>query len=143
MTDLIDEIKASFEKSKMAVDNGDGVTIVRQHRGGAGSGFPGHAGALQREAPADRASWVPVARRLAMPTDSDELMEKVSGQMTAAMIALSMSAFADGVILGHQSDPLIKMMFHFNNVDHVFHDESMRREHHDHGTRVRGGSRGV
>ena len=130
MTDLIDEVKDSFEKSKDAVnggaDEGGGITMVRGEVDELAPGF-----SAMREYYNNK--LLVITRRgyrhfagSSLPTASDDLVVQTAEFMRAPMIAVSLGAFADGVRLGHQTDHLVKMMLHFHAVEHVFHDNHMR-----------------
>jgi hypothetical protein len=131
MTDLVDDVKNSFEKSKDDVigghvEFGDGVSLVRHDVEELAPGFM-----AMRQYYNDM--LLVVARRgyrhyagSSMPTDSDQLLSLTAQFLRAPMIAVSLEAFADGVMIGQQTDHLIRMMTHFNALDHVFHDSHMR-----------------
>ena len=127
MTDLVDEVKASFEVSKEAVGAGDGVTIVRDGEMELAPGFSAMREYYEQK-------LLMVVRRVYrhhagsdLPTDGDELLTLTALRMTAPMIAVSMGAFANGVMIGHRTDHLVRMMFHFQNVDHLFHDSTFEQ----------------
>jgi len=127
MTDLADEVKASFETAKDEVaDEESPVTITRGDVAELAPGFP-----AMQEYFSQR--LLIVARRGyrfhaggTLPTNSDELVELTKEQMLPPLIATAIGAFADGVMLGHRDNHLVKMCFHFDNVEHLYHDDDFR-----------------
>lgn len=127
MTDLVDEVKASFESAKDDVrDDESPVTFVRADAEDLAPGFP-----FMQEYFAER--LLAVARRgyrfhagSTMPTNAEELIERTSEQMVPPLVATSIGAFTDGVMLGHQNDHLVKLCFYFDSVEHLYHDSDFR-----------------
>jgi hypothetical protein len=128
MTDLVDEVKSSFEKSRDEVssDEGGSIALVQGDVGGLAPGFIAMRSYYEER-------LLSIMRRgyrhfagSSMPTSSDVLLELTSKFLQAPMIAVSMGAFTDGVMIGHRSDQQVKMCFHFNSVEHLFHDDTFR-----------------
>lgn len=61
-----------------------------------------------------------------MPQQADEILTRTGEYMLEKVICLVMTAFSDGVLVGHQDDHLVKMCLHFNNPGHLFHDADFR-----------------
>jgi hypothetical protein len=125
MTDLVDEVKDSFEKSKEEV--GGGVTVVRDEGNELAPGFAAMRSYYEQR-------LLVIMRRgyrhhagSTLPVSADDLLGLTGQYLIAPMIAVSMGAFADGVMLGHRVDHLVKMCFHFHTVDHLFHDDAFRQ----------------
>lgn len=124
MTDLVDEVKASFETAQ--ADVGGGVTVVRDDGEELAPGFMAMREHYEQVLlTIVRRSYRYYAGR-EMPTDGDELLILTAQKMTAPLIAASLGAFANGVKIGHRSDHLVKMCFHFHSVEHLFHDDAFK-----------------
>ena len=128
MTDLVDEIKASFEGSRDEVVGTDhpGPTVLTTQGDELAPGFSAMRGYYEEK-------LLLIMRRAyrhhagsKLPTDGDELIKLTAKYLQPPMIAVSLGAFADGVMIGHRDNHLVKMMFHFENVDHLFHDDAFR-----------------
>jgi len=124
MNDLVEEIKSSFEKSKEEVAGDSQVTVVRGDTDELAPGFMAMKSSYERQ-------LLVIMRRAYrhyagsdLPTQADELLTLTAGFLTAPMIAISMKAFANGVMIGQQSDHMVRMCVHFGNVEHLFHDDA-------------------
>ena len=126
MTDLVDEVKASFETAQEDVGVGGGVTMV------SGSGDELAPGFMAMREHYEQTLLMIVRRAYRyyagreMPTDGDELLVLTAEKMTAPLIATSLGAFANGVMIGHRSEHMVRMCFHFNSVEHLFHDDAFK-----------------
>lgn len=127
MNDLVEEIKASYERSREEVAGSDGPTVITTDGDALAPGFSAMKSYYESR-------LLMICRRgyrhfagSNMPTDADTLITRTAEFLNAPMIAVSMGAFTDGVMLGHQSDHLVKMCFHFDNVEHLFHDDGFRQ----------------
>jgi hypothetical protein len=125
MTDLVDQIKTSFERAGEALS--EGPTVITPDDNSLAPGFMAMKEYYQSR-------LMLITRRgyrhyagSNLTTDADALVERTSEFLNAPMIAVSMGAFADGLMIGHQNDHLVKMCVHFNNVDHLFHDDNFRQ----------------
>lgn len=126
MSYLVDEVIASFERSRDEITDSDEATIIATQGDDLAPGFMAMRHYYESR-------LLLIMRRgyrhfagSNLPTDGSELVEHTAEYMTAPMIAVSMGAFTDGVLIGHQSDLLVKMCFHFDTVEHLFHDNAFR-----------------
>jgi len=124
MTELLDEIQDAFRLHQSEAGT-DGISVVRSTDELA----PGFS--AMRDYYNNR--LMAIARRgyrhyagSELPTDGEQLIDLTGSYMTAALIASAMAAFTDGVMIGHQADHYVQMMFHFQTVDHLFHEGSYR-----------------
>ena len=128
MNDLVEEIRNCFEKSRDEVTADDpGATVIATNTDELAPGFAAMKTyyesrllIIMRRGYRHHAGSV-------LPTDADALLHHTAVFLDAPMIAVSMGVFTDGVMIGHQSDHLVRMMVHFHNVDHLFHDENFRQ----------------
>jgi hypothetical protein len=127
MTDLVDEVKASFETSREDVaPDTPGGTVITTYGDELAPGFKAMRSCYEEK-------LLMIMRRgyrqfagSNLPTDGDELIKLTATYLQAPVIAVSIAAFTDGVMLGHRTDHMVKMCFHFNNVEHLFHDDGFR-----------------
>lgn len=127
MNDLVEEIKGCFERSRDDVvgDDPHGMIVTTQGDDLA-PGFQSMKGyyeqqllIMMRRAYRHHAGAI-------LPAESDALIQHTALYLRAPMIAVTMGAFTDGVMISHQNDHLVKMMVHFHNVGHLFHDDDFR-----------------
>lgn len=129
MTDLIDEVRASFNKTRD--DHGDrGPVTVLGPGDPREQGFPPGFTAM-RNYYGER--LLAITRRgyrhfagSTLPTDADQLMELTSQVMAEYVLALVFDAFADGVAIGHQQQQTVRIFTHFNTLEQIFTDELFR-----------------
>lgn len=127
VNDLVDEIKGSFEKSRDDVaGESPGAMVIATQGDDLAPGFQ-----AMKEYYEDR--LLMIARRAYrhfagsnLPTDGDKLVTHTAKYLQAPMIAVTMGAFSDGVMIGHRNDHMVRMCFHFNNLEHLFHDDAYR-----------------
>lgn len=128
MNDLVEEIKSSFEGSRDDVvgDDHPGATVITTQGDDLAPAFTAMRSYYEEK-------LLLVMRRgyrhfagSSLPTQADELLTLTATYLQPAMIATSMGAFADGVMIGHRDHHLVKMMFHFENVEHLYHDDAFR-----------------
>jgi hypothetical protein len=127
MTGLIDEIRTAFEKSKTDVigEDGNSFAIVSREEDLVPGFAPARSSYETKLMVLTRRGY----RHFAgsdLPTDADALLVKTGEFMTAQYVAAEINAFSDGVMIGHQHDQMVKMMTHFNNLGHLFHDDGFR-----------------
>lgn len=123
MTDLVDQVKACFEKTREEQDDGRGpLQIISPGEDELAPGFNVMRGYYQER-------LFVVARRgyrhfggSALPSNSDELIVRTGEFMMPALIATSLTAFSIGVMIGHKEDHLVKMCYFFDTLEHLFHD---------------------
>jgi hypothetical protein len=58
-----------------------------------------------------------------LPSNSDQLVVHTGEYMMPATIATSLAAFSNGVMIGHREDHTVRMCYHFESLEHLFHDE--------------------
>lgn len=129
MNDLVEEIRGCFEKSRDEVAGSEpGATVVTSNLDEVAPGFGAMKTYYERQ-------LLSLARRAyrhhagsTMPTGSDELIEHTGVFLQAPMIAVTMGAFSDGVLIGHRDNHWVKMCVHFGNVEHLFHDDTFRED---------------
>jgi hypothetical protein len=127
MNDLADEVKSSFEKSRDdVVGDHPGAAVIPTQGDELAPGFTAMRGYYEERLLIIMRRGYRQYAGSVLPTDGDELLTLTATYLQAPMIAVSLGAFADGVMLGHRNDHLVKMMFHFNNVDHLWHDDTFR-----------------
>jgi len=125
MTELSDEVRASFESARP--DDSDApVKIVRQSEEEMAPAFN-----AMREFYSER--LVVACRRgyrqyagSAMSDQGDVLLEETTKQMLPALIQLSLCAFCDGVMIGQRDNVVVQMSFHWNQPEHCYHEDSFR-----------------
>ena len=61
-----------------------------------------------------------------MPEESDALVEKTAPVLGPPLTKLAIRAFADGVMIGQQDNPLVKMALFYNNLDELFADKDYK-----------------
>jgi hypothetical protein len=124
MTDLVDEVKACFDKTREAQDDGKGpLQIINEGDEELCPGFD-----AMRYYYGERLQVI--ARRgyhhfagATLPSNSDELMVQTGEYMLPETIAISLAAFSNGVLIGHQENHVVRMCYFFENLEHLFHDE--------------------
>lgn len=128
MSALIDEIKESFEKSRMDDGGDQSWTVIDGNS--AGELAPGFQ--AMREYYSER--LLASARRgyrfhagATMPTSPVALIELTVNQMTPLVATSVLGAFTDGVMVGHREDHLVRMCFHYDHVEHLFHDDNFHQ----------------
>lgn len=62
----------------------------------------------------------------ALPTDSDILLEHTKPQMRTPLVRVALSGFADGVLVGHKDEQIVKMALFFGAVNTLFEDADFR-----------------
>lgn len=126
-TDLIDQVKTAFAKTRTQQEDTPGPIQVL--RSGADELCPGFDGMRRHY---DEKLHVLVRRAYrhfagsTLPSDGDDLLAKTGEFLVDRMIAMCMLVFSDGVLIGHHDDHLVKMCMHFGNVEHLFHDDDFR-----------------
>ena len=126
MTDLIDEVVASFNKTRDDHADSGPVTVVKPGDQEMAPGFNS-----MRSYYGDR--LLAVTRRgyrhfagSTMPTNADQLLELTSQVMAEYLLALVLESFADGVVIGHQQHQAVRIFTHFDKVDDLFTEEPFR-----------------
>jgi hypothetical protein len=125
MTDLVDEVKACFDKTREAQDDGRGpLQIINEGDEELCPGFDAmrhHYG--ERLQVTARRGYHHFAGA-ALPSNSDQLLVQTGGEfMLPATIAISLAAFSDGVLIGHQENHIVRMCYFFQTLEHLFHDD--------------------
>jgi len=129
MADLIEEVRASFERTRD--DHGDrGPVTVLGPGDPREQGFPPGFNAM-RDYYGDR--LMAITRRgyrhfagSTMPTNADQLMELTSQVMAEYLLALVLETFTDGVMVGHQQHQAVRIFDHFNKLELIFTEEPFR-----------------
>lgn len=128
MTDLSDEVKASFDSSRSDVtgDDESPVQIIT----GPTDDMPGFA--AMRDYYGVRLQSVTRRgyRHFAGSTltrNADELLDQTSKVMAPYLIAIMIQSFCDGVMVGQKSEIVVKLALHFHREEHLFNDEEFRR----------------
>lgn len=125
MTDLIEEVKLSFERVRPNAD-GPLTVVTSADETELAPGFqPMQAYFQDRLLMVTRRGYRHFAGST-MPTNGNELVQRTIPTMVSMMIATSLGAFADGVMVGQQIDQTVKMCIHFNALDHLWHDQGFR-----------------
>lgn len=126
MTDLADEVKASFGKTHEEHAASGPVQLVTTDEMSEVPAFETMRSYYEHRL----LMWARRGYRhfagASMPHDGDKLIEMTKPVMMAPFIATGLTAFSDGVMIGHQDDHLVQMCFRFDNVDHLFHDDDFR-----------------
>lgn len=126
MTDLFEEVKTSFEKSREVQDDGRGPLQLVSTQDELAPGFNAmRAYYEQRILVITRRGYRQYAGST-LPRESDKLIELTRKVMLAPMIAELLESFTDGVLIGHQDLFTVKLSTHFNTIEHVYHDEEFR-----------------
>ena len=110
MTDLVDEVKACFDKTREAQDDGRGpLQIINEGDEELAPGFNAmryyYGEQLQVMA---RRGYHHYAGG-ALPSNSDQLLVHTGEYMLPATIAVSLTAFANGVLIGQQENHVVRM----------------------------------
>jgi hypothetical protein len=63
--------------------------------------------------------------------NSDEALAETATVMMPFYLGACMETFCQGVLVGHQDNHLVKMAFHFDNLDHLYHEDDFRTLAHD------------
>ena len=133
MTELLEEIKESFEKK--AEENhvhGDVPVIMGQALGevpgfmAMKEYFEGRITVLVRRG----------YRHFAGATlthNADELLRQTALEMLTPMLATMFRAFSDGVMVGHQVNHLVRMRLHFHQAALLWQDEEFLKASKDLG----------
>lgn len=128
MTDLVEEIKSSFDKtlSEHAADGASPIKVIEPGDAEIVPGFLAMREHYQRQ-------MVRITRRgyrqfagSTMPSQADELLERTTPVMMPLLLAVQLSAFTDGVMIGHRDDQIVKMSFHYQEVDELFGNKRFR-----------------
>ncbi len=121
MTDLLDEIRASFEK-----DNEEDTSPVRVvadsmiHAPGflaMKAYFEGRVNIITRRG----------YRHFAGATlthDADTLLKQTTEVMFTPLLATAFRAFSDGVLVGHRDNHLVRMRMHFHQPELLWDDDA-------------------
>lgn len=121
MTDLIDEVKASFEQAKNS--EAKGVTIISAEGMVQAPGFMAMKSYFENR-------LLIVTRRgyrhfagATLTNDADRLLSQTAQEMTVPLLATLFRAFSDGVMIGHLDNHLVRMAVHFNQTDELWDDD--------------------
>jgi hypothetical protein len=121
MNTLAEEVKFSFEKSRREVTGDSQFAVVSgDQESELAPGFTDMKTFYEHK-------LLVIMRRAyrhyagsELPTQGDDLLTLTAEFLTPPMIAVSMSAFANGVMIGQQSDHKVKMCVHFDTVGLLF-----------------------
>ena len=122
MTDLVDEIKASFERSKDLAGSGP-VTLLTSDMVQAPGFMTMKAYFDERVITLVRRAYRHFAGA-SLTHDADALLMQTAEEMTIPMLATLFRAFSDGVMIGWQDNHLVKMKLHFGQADQLWKDEA-------------------
>lgn len=125
MSELLDEIKESFEKVRHKHADGNDVVQVTPS---VEETMPPAFMAMQTYY---KKTILSLTRRgfrhfagASMPTASDELLDRTREVMYPALLAMLLQIFADGVRIGQRDDQMVKMAFHFDAIDSIYDNDS-------------------
>lgn len=127
MSDLAEEVRTSFERSRDEQAPGKGpVVLIKEDEPELAPGFD-----AAREYYGHQ--LLVYARRgyrhfagADLPTGADELLALTTPIMEELLVAALVQSFADGVMIGQRSEYLVQMCVHFGMVEHLFHDNDFR-----------------
>lgn len=122
MTDLIDEVKDSFEKTHEETNDKGPVSIIRTDGEELAPGFMAMRSHYEERLLAAARRGYRHHAGCTLPTAGDELLQLTQQPMLALLIALSTRAFADGVLIGQENNPIVRMALHFHQADHCYHE---------------------
>ncbi len=121
MTDLVDEVRASFEKARGDEPKGP-VTLIADDLAQA-------PGFMAMKAYFENRVYI-VTRRgyrhfagATLTSNADELLKQTAAEMVTPMLATTFRAFSDGVMIGHRDNHLVRMAVHFNQADELWDDD--------------------
>lgn len=123
---LIDDVKRGYEITREGEEESDGPIIIRSQDDELVPGFNAMRAYYEHRLLAVTRRGYRHFAGSTMPTTGDELLRLTAKVMTPNVIGTLIQAFADGVMIGHQSDHHVKISFHFDIVEHIFTDEDFR-----------------
>jgi hypothetical protein len=133
MTDLIDEVRSSFELAKNTEARGP-VTVMSAGDTDMVPGF------MAMKNYFDNRITI-VARRgyrhfagATLTHDADELLKQTADEMVTPLIATLFRAFSDGVMVGHRDNHLVRMAIHFGQADNLWDDDDFLQASKDLGS---------
>ena len=134
MTELLDEIKDSFELAKHTQESPGGVSILSSEDAIQAPGF-----LAMKEYFEERINII--TRRgyrhfagATMTHDADTLLKQTASVMITPMIATLFRAFSDGVMVGHRENHLVRMAVHFGQADTLWTDDDFLKASKDLGS---------
>lgn len=128
MTDLLEEVKNSFEVSRdeHSPDKGP-LVMIDPDEGELAPGFNASREYYGKQLLAFTRRGYRHFAGSVMTTDSDELMVVTWPVMGPLLITSMVGAFTDGVLIGQRSEYMVQLCFHFHAVGHLFHDDDFRQ----------------
>jgi len=129
MSDLLDEVTAAFHASsedqdKIATGVG-GMHLVSDDDDDM-VGFSGMRETYEKLLMATLRRGYRYFAGTTMPEESDALVEKTSPVLGPDLTWLAIRAFADGVMIGQQDNPLVKMALFYDTLDELFDDKDYK-----------------
>jgi len=126
MSELLDEVKASFEKYEKDTDDGSGSIQMIDSSAELAPGFPEMREYYNMQLQALVRRGYHYYAGSTMPRVGEELLVLTGKYLQAPAVALVMGAFCDGLMVGHETDQTVKMAKHYNAPGHVFHVRQFR-----------------
>jgi len=121
MTDLVDEVKHSFELTKEGNDSP--IQLITGDEDDLAPGFTAMRAYYEQR-------LIAITRRAyrffaggTLSRNADELMATTGEQMLPTLVATLLRAFADGVLIGQQNEQIVRMALHFHHPEHLYHDD--------------------
>jgi len=126
MTDLADEIRSSFEESRDQLSANDGPLALIHDDDVLAPGFTGMRNHYSIRLMAMNRRGYRWYAGSTLPTDADQLVALTATMMRDLLLKVMVSAFSDGVLIGHAEEQVVKMFLHFHKEDELFEDTGFR-----------------
>jgi hypothetical protein len=133
MTDLIDEVRTSFEMAKHTDTSGP-VTVMTAEDVVQAPGFMAMKGYFENRINIVTRRGYRHFAGATLTHDADELLKQTAAVMVTPLLATLFRAFSDGVMVGHQDNHLVRMMLHFNQADDLWGDDDFLKASKDLGS---------
>lgn len=122
MTDLVDEVRASFEQAKNT-DARPPVSVLSAEDVVQAPGFMAMKEYFEgRVLTVTRRGYRHFAGA-SLTHDADALLLETAQEMTVPMMATIFRAFSDGVMVGHRDNHLVRMAVHFDQTANLWSDD--------------------
>jgi len=121
MTDLIEEVRASFEKARHPEVEGP-VTLVADDLAQAPGFMAMKAYFENRVQIVTRRGYRHFAGAT-LTSNADELLKLTAMEMVTPLLATTFRAFSDGVLIGQRDNHLVRMAIHFHTADNLWEDD--------------------
>lgn len=122
MTDLVDEVRASFDLAKHHNSTDGAVTVLGPSDVIEVPGFTGMKSYYDTRITVITRRGYRHFAGATLTHDADALLTQTAEVMATPMLATLFRAFSDGVMTGHQDDHLVRMAIYFDRIDSLWND---------------------